>query len=131
MTDVIYYGALKPCIQCKNGRFVFRNSNYVCNGNISEWARCDNYAEEPERQPTVIPEHIRLLIPCLDAKYPVQTRVSILNSEHSKASRITFADDDGEDVEDASNTSQKMEIKSELCLSFTIYKNSLSFFSEH
>lgn len=50
VADVLTFGALKPCQLCK-GQYVFRNSNYICNGNSSEWAKCENVLKEPPRDP--------------------------------------------------------------------------------
>lgn len=74
VTDVIYFGAIKPCTKCNNGNFIFGNSSYLCNGNISEWAKCDNVVKEPERKTVKIPEYIRKEHPFLGEKFKVRTR---------------------------------------------------------
>lgn len=74
VTDVIYFGALAKCNKCKNGDFVFKNSGYVCTGNISEWAKCDNIEKEPKRIPVRIPEYLRTEYSFLSGKFKVQTR---------------------------------------------------------
>lgn len=75
MTDVIFYGALKPCMKCKNGNFIFGNSSYLCTGSISEWAKCDNVVKEPERQTVKIPKYIQEAHPFLGKKFKIQTRI--------------------------------------------------------
>lgn len=74
VTDVIFFGALKPCTKCKNGNFIFGNSSYLCNGNISEWAKCDNVVKEPPRTTVKIPQYIQKEYPFLAKKFKVQTR---------------------------------------------------------
>lgn len=114
LADVIYYGALEPCTQCTNGRLVFRNSAYFCNGTISEWARCDNCVKEPERRTTLIPQQIRNLYPCLAETFPVQTRVSRDDSEHSPPKQSVNSDTVDEIL-------QKVEVKSKLLVIQKIY----------
>lgn len=74
MTDVIYFGAIKPCTVCKNGNFVFGNSAYVCKGNLSEWAKCDNTVKEPERKPVKIPQYIKEEYSFLAKQFKPKTR---------------------------------------------------------
>lgn len=72
--DVIFFGAIKPCTKCKNGNFIFGNSSYFCNGNLSEWAKCDNVVKEPERKPVKIPQYITDQYKFLAKQFKIQTR---------------------------------------------------------
>lgn len=74
VTDVIFFGAIKPCTKCKHGKFIFGNSTYLCTGNISEWAKCDNVVKEPPRTAVKIPQFIRDQNSFLAKKFKVQTR---------------------------------------------------------
>lgn len=74
VTDVIVFGALEPCDKCKGGTLIFANSAYVCTGNISEWAKCDNIQKEPKRRAVKIPSAIKETHPFLAKKFKVQTR---------------------------------------------------------
>lgn len=74
VTDVIFFGAIKPCAKCKDGKFVFGNSSYLCTGSISEWAKCDNVLKEPERTAVKIPTSIQDQYPFLAKQFKVQTR---------------------------------------------------------
>lgn len=56
-TDIITFGALLPCSECK-GQFVFNKANYICTGRISEWLRCEKKMTEPARTKTKIPSNI-------------------------------------------------------------------------
>lgn len=122
LTDVICYGAINPCTQCHNGRFVFQNSGYACHGDISEWVQCDNFVREPERRPTVIPEHIQGLYTCLAECLPVRMRLIRDITEHSTATRDP-CDSDVEDTPDARTKIQKVEIKSKVIQRFTLFMN--------
>lgn len=74
VADVIMYGALDSCDKCKNGKFVFGNSAYLCTGNLSEWAKCDNIQKEPKRHAVKIPSAIKSAHPFLGKKFKAQTR---------------------------------------------------------
>lgn len=65
---------MKPCTKCKDGNFVFGNSTYICNGNLSEWAKCDNVVKEPPRTSVNIPQYIKDEYSFLKKKFAVQTR---------------------------------------------------------
>lgn len=59
VADVIWFGALCYCTQCKTGKLIFDgNASYSCNGNISSYAKCPNQVKIPERLPVRIPERI-------------------------------------------------------------------------
>lgn len=75
VTDILYYGALKECQTCKNGTFIFNgNSAYLCTGQISEWAKCDNVTKEPSRQSVKVPKYIQEKYSFLSKKFKVKTR---------------------------------------------------------
>lgn len=74
MSDVIVFGALDPCEQCKKGKFVFGNSAYLCNGNLSEWAKCGHIQKEPKRRPVKIPSSVKKQHSFLNKKFKSQTR---------------------------------------------------------
>lgn len=61
-------------MKCKHGRFIFGNSSYLCTGNISEWAKCDNVVKEPPRVAVKIPQYIQEKYPFLAKKFKVKTR---------------------------------------------------------
>ena len=53
--DFLTFGALAKCKLCKKGDFVFKKNNYVCNGDQSEWAKCENTIEKPPRKTCKVP----------------------------------------------------------------------------
>lgn len=59
MADLLTFGALEKCPTCK-GQFVFNKSNYICNGNINEWVKCENMLKEPPRKPVRMPKDLDL-----------------------------------------------------------------------
>lgn len=54
LTDILIFGALKPCEKCK-GQFQFTNTGYKCTGDLTEWVKCENVTQDPEREKCVIP----------------------------------------------------------------------------
>lgn len=63
-----------PCTKCKNGKFIFKNSKYVCTGNISEWAKCDNVEKEPKRIAVLVPDYIKEAYSFLADSFKVRKR---------------------------------------------------------
>lgn len=98
MTDVIYFGALKPCTKCKNGNFIFGNSSYICNGDLSEWAKCDNAVKEPGRTQVKIPQYIRDKHSFLAKKFKVKTR-AVRNIPAAIQAKLTVKKEEADDVD--------------------------------
>lgn len=73
VADLLTFGALERCPTCK-GQFVFNKSSYMCDGNLSEWVKCENIVREPPRQVCRIPKALLEKYKFLDRKYKVQTR---------------------------------------------------------
>lgn len=75
VADVLTFGALKPCQVCK-GQYVFRNSNYICTGDASEWVKCENILKEPPRESARIPSHLKTEFSFLNKKFSVNHRAT-------------------------------------------------------
>lgn len=73
IADLLTFGALKRCPTC-NGQFVFNKSNFICVGNISEWAKCENILKDPPRVPCRIPDDLQADHSFLRKKFKVQNR---------------------------------------------------------
>lgn len=58
MTDVIFFGALPPCDDCEDGKFLYFNHEYKCNGS-TQWAKCNKTIKEPARSPAIIPDTLK------------------------------------------------------------------------
>jgi len=60
LSDVMTFGALLPCPECKEGQLVYRSGvGYQCIGNISEWTKCQYTTLTPARKPFEIPEELK------------------------------------------------------------------------
>lgn len=57
--DLLAFGAIKPCPECKSTQFIFNKSGYLCNGNISEWTKCTQLLTEPKRTACKIPDELK------------------------------------------------------------------------
>ena len=70
---MLTFGALRPCPLCK-GQFVFQKSNYICNGNVDEWTKCENIIKEPPRVVCRIPSALSVEHSFLNKKFKVMPR---------------------------------------------------------
>ncbi|GIY31587.1 poly polymerase 1 [Caerostris darwini] len=59
LADCLVFGALKMCPDCKSDAPRFMNNKYVCNGNMTEWTKCQYETKYPERKPFVVPEEFQ------------------------------------------------------------------------
>lgn len=74
MADLLTFGALERCPTCK-GQFVFNKSNFICNGNVNEWVKCENMLKEPPRNQVRFPKEIDLTKnKFLDRNFKVKAR---------------------------------------------------------
>ncbi|XP_075970335.1 poly-(ADP-ribose) polymerase [Anticarsia gemmatalis] len=55
VADMMAFGALEPCTECKNGQLVLDTTGYKCTGNLSEWTKCSAVTQTPSRVPMKIP----------------------------------------------------------------------------
>ncbi|KAH8262068.1 hypothetical protein KR038_001987 [Drosophila bunnanda] len=53
--DLLAFGAIQSCSECKSAQFTFNKSGYICNGNISEWTKCYTLLKEPVKSACKIP----------------------------------------------------------------------------
>uniref|UniRef100_U5EZI1 Poly [ADP-ribose] polymerase n=1 Tax=Corethrella appendiculata TaxID=1370023 RepID=U5EZI1_9DIPT len=56
--DIITFGSLKPCTEC-SGQLVFKKAAYICEGDLTEWVKCEKSYPKPERIPTKIPSGLK------------------------------------------------------------------------
>lgn len=71
--DLLTFGALQPCPNCK-GQYIFNKSNYVCNGNLTEWVKCENILKEPPRVAARIPSSLADEYSFLNKSFKVKAR---------------------------------------------------------
>lgn len=50
------FGVLEPCEVCKGGQYVFNKFGYVCQGDLTEWTKCNNIEKSPKRKPFKVPK---------------------------------------------------------------------------
>lgn len=50
VADLLTFGAILPCPQCKGRQLLFQKSGYLCNGQLTEWTKCTNLIKEPLRK---------------------------------------------------------------------------------
>lgn len=59
VADLLTFGAILPCPQCKGRQLLFQKSGYLCNGQLTEWTKCANLIKEPERKACKIPSGLK------------------------------------------------------------------------
>ncbi|XP_045512835.1 poly [ADP-ribose] polymerase isoform X2 [Pieris brassicae] len=55
LADMMAFGALDPCPECRQGQLILDTFNYRCTGNISEWTKCSFTTRTPKRNPMKVP----------------------------------------------------------------------------
>lgn len=69
------FGVLKHCKKCPDkGELVFHKNGYVCIGEVSEWAKCNESYKEPERIKFKIPSEFKHIDFLKKYKCKVQNR---------------------------------------------------------
>ncbi|PSN54639.1 Poly [ADP-ribose] polymerase [Blattella germanica] len=59
LADIMTFGVLTPCKECKGGQFVYRSGvGYQCMGDLTEWTKCQNKTLEPKRKPFKVPTEL-------------------------------------------------------------------------
>ncbi|XP_049305863.1 poly [ADP-ribose] polymerase isoform X3 [Bactrocera dorsalis] len=59
LADMLTFGSLLPCPQCKSCEILFSKSGYLCNGQLTEWTKCSNILKDPERKPCKVPKSLK------------------------------------------------------------------------
>lgn len=49
LCDIMYFGPLEKCSECKNGQLIYNGKAYNCTGQFSEWTKCFHKTQEPKR----------------------------------------------------------------------------------
>lgn len=60
VSDMIVFGRLLPCAECKGGQYVATKGGYVCTGDLTEWTKCENKTKDPTRKAVIIPADLAL-----------------------------------------------------------------------
>lgn len=56
LADCMAFGALEPCVECKQGQLVLDTYGYKCRGNLTEWTKCSYVTQNPKRTPMKVPK---------------------------------------------------------------------------
>lgn len=59
LSDMLTFGSLLPCPECKGREILFSKSGYLCNGQLTEWTKCSNLLIDPERKPCKVPKILK------------------------------------------------------------------------
>lgn len=91
LADIMTFGKLLPCKECKDGQFVFRSGvGYQCQGNISEWAKCENSTLDPARAAFKVPKDLKEEYSFLEKyKYKPLKRVVKITAPSALPSSVT------------------------------------------
>ncbi|VVC90162.1 unnamed protein product [Leptidea sinapis] len=55
LADMMAFGVLESCPECKQGQLVLDTFNYKCTGNLTEWTKCMYTTRTPKRRPMIVP----------------------------------------------------------------------------
>lgn len=73
------FGVLEPCNVCKDGQLVFNKLGYICQGDLTEWTKCNNIEKNPKRKPFKVPKEFCEEFPFLK-KYKYVKRERIIKN---------------------------------------------------
>jgi len=99
-TDVLMFGPLKECPQCKESRHIrLKASRYICTGTGSDGQTCTYETGEPKRGPPDIPEEIQDSYDFFD-KYKFKPGKRLFSSKLLKAVQEKEEENNNTAVED-------------------------------
>lgn len=58
LSDIMTFGVLSSCEQCKGGQYVFNKVGYICQGDLTEWTKCNNIMKSPKRHAFKVPKDL-------------------------------------------------------------------------
>lgn len=86
LTDMVCFGALKPCPKC-SGQLVYQSGlGYKCSGDLTEWTKCEYVTQNPKRKQFTVPSDIREAYPELKLKSKVKQRIVKVTAAASASS---------------------------------------------
>lgn len=94
------FGALEKCKECKNGQFVFNKLGYICQGDLTEWTKCQTITKEPKRRSFKVPSDLADEYTFLK-KYKFVPRTRVIRDVNPTVSQSLIKTEKGEDEEDA------------------------------
>lgn len=85
LSDIMTFGALEPCDVCGKGQLVFNKVGYICQGDLTEWTKCQHITKEPKRKPFKVPNELKEYSFLKKYKYTPRTRaIRFVPSSESK-----------------------------------------------
>lgn len=92
-SDLLIFGALKPCPKCKGQLVYVSGLGYKCTGDLTEWTKCEYVTQDPKRQKCSVPEDLKNTYKALAFKPKVVKRL-IKVTAPSTSSAVKKEDDD-------------------------------------
>ncbi|XP_037946866.1 poly [ADP-ribose] polymerase [Teleopsis dalmanni] len=65
LADMLTFGVISSCPECKGSQLLFQKSGYFCNGQLTEWTKCAHFIKEPKRTACKIPREFKKTYPFL------------------------------------------------------------------
>ncbi|XP_047370272.1 poly [ADP-ribose] polymerase [Vespa velutina] len=75
VSDLLTFGALKPCPKCSGQLAYVSGLGYKCTGNITEWTKCEYVTQDPKRKKCSVPEELKNTYKALAFKPKVVRRL--------------------------------------------------------
>ncbi|KAI4498125.1 hypothetical protein M0802_006611 [Mischocyttarus mexicanus] len=91
-SDLLIFGALKPCPKCTGQLVYVSGLGYKCTGDLTEWTKCEYVTQDPKRQKCSVPEDLKSTNKALAFKPKVAKRL-IKVTAPSTSSAVKKEDD--------------------------------------
>lgn len=75
VSDLLTFGALKPCPKCSGQLVYVSGLGYKCTGNVTEWTKCEYVTQDPKRKKCSVPEELKNTYKALAFKPKVVRRL--------------------------------------------------------
>ncbi|XP_043656908.1 poly [ADP-ribose] polymerase isoform X2 [Drosophila teissieri] len=82
--DLLTFGAIESCSECNSSQFTLNKSGYICNGNLSEWTKCNKLLAEPRRLACKVPKELKAAYHFLNAVSKMPSTRIFFNISPSK-----------------------------------------------
>lgn len=90
LTDIMYFGPLEKCTECKGGQLIYKGKAYYCTGQFTEWTKCFHKTQEPKRADKfVIDKELKEEFSCLNKfKFVQRQRIFAQTLEEVESSLV-------------------------------------------
>lgn len=86
LADIMAFGAIEPCPDCKTGQLRFKDGAYKCAGHLTEWTKCTYATNSPKRRPFLVPKDLAEDYDFL-ASYKYVKRERVISSVEAPSAR--------------------------------------------